>query len=94
MAELMTEKELRKELQHFNYNENQGIDLAPSHVDFLVDLIESQKRAYAKKIIGKPENHTDQCTTYRKASQNGSICICNAKQRNKLRLEMWEANKV
>jgi len=59
---------------------------------FLMPIIQSQKQSYADTIIGNVENHNEQCTEYRKANQNHSICICNARQRNNLRLEQRERN--
>lgn len=62
-------------------------------VEKIITNIKEQQFAHADSVVGNVENHNAQCTQYRKTNRDHSICLCNAKARNNLRLEQREINK-
>lgn len=92
MPKLTRDELVRSEPYQILMNCIEGVDYDET-AQILIDLIDKEKKAFAKSVVGRVEDHNEQCRMYRKTMQTSGICICNAKQRNNLRLEILEKIK-
>jgi hypothetical protein len=93
MSQLLTEDELDERLREIftAYNTNRDSYVA---VRMGLDLIESQKRAHASKVVGDDIPHDPKCKEYSNSQQIDKFCICFARQQNMLIRVQRERNSV
>lgn len=67
---------------------NEDVKRIDKYEEDLITLILQEREVFAFAAVGKLESHNEQCRYYRISHQNSRVCLCKARHRNQLRLEI------